>query len=136
MKTCKKGLHTYEGAFCEECQRKAQTSWRASHRDRCNAASIKSRKKHPQKFLKTNRECSWRRAGIQLDFLTFLDLLASQRFRCLICNAFLSVSASVDHDHRTGQVRGLLCFSCNNGLGSFKDSVELLQRSLEYLKGH
>jgi hypothetical protein len=40
---------------------------------------------------------------------------------------------SVDHDHKTGKIRGLLCCSCNVGLGVFKDSPELLRKAIKYL---
>jgi hypothetical protein len=40
---------------------------------------------------------------------------------------------SVDHDHETGRIRGLLCAKCNKALGIFGDSVEGLQRVIEYL---
>lgn len=40
---------------------------------------------------------------------------------------------SLDHNHVTGQVRGLLCQSCNIGLGGFGDNVENLIRAIEYL---
>lgn len=40
---------------------------------------------------------------------------------------------AVDHDHKTGKIRGLLCNACNKGLGLFYDSVELLERARRYL---
>lgn len=42
--------------------------------------------------------------------------------------------ARVDHCHTTGEIRGLLCFSCNVGLGKFKDDEELLLRAVRYLR--
>lgn len=41
---------------------------------------------------------------------------------------------SVDHNHITGKIRGLLCVNCNTALGSFKDSIDLLESSIRYLK--
>lgn len=39
----------------------------------------------------------------------------------------------VDHDHVTDQIRGILCGACNRSLGLVKDSVEILQRMINYL---
>jgi hypothetical protein len=41
---------------------------------------------------------------------------------------------AIDHDHVTGEVRGLLCETCNIGLGYLKDNPQTLQRLLDYLK--
>lgn len=52
---------------------------------------------------------------------------------CDICNDPIE-KPHVDHDHKTGLARGYLCFSCNVGLGHFKDSPELLAKAIEYLQ--
>lgn len=47
-------------------------------------------------------------------------------------------SLSVDHNHETGEIRGLLCRGCNSGLGHFQDNIERLQKAVSYLErdGH
>lgn len=42
----------------------------------------------------------------------------------------------VDHDHKTGVVRSLLCASCNIALGNFKDDIAIIQSAFEYLIEH
>ena len=39
----------------------------------------------------------------------------------------------IDHDHKTGEVRGALCHGCNIGLGGFKDNIDILNKAIEYL---
>lgn len=61
-------------------------------------------------------------------------LLAAQGEKCAVCSVpFEGVNPCVDHDHETGEVRGLLCGTCNTGLGMFRDDPELLKRAAEYL---
>lgn len=72
-----------------------------------------------------------RRYGIgQADFD---EMLAEQGGRCAICGG--PDPQHVDHDHRNGWVRGILCFNCNGGLGQFKDDPKLLAGAYTYLKG-
>lgn len=52
---------------------------------------------------------------------------------CAICGSEPDVP-HVDHDHRTGYIRGILCSRCNFGIGKFKDSVELLLSAVNYLQ--
>lgn len=42
----------------------------------------------------------------------------------------------LDHCHNTNKIRGLLCHHCNVSLGSFQDSIEILQSAIKYLKKH
>lgn len=53
---------------------------------------------------------------------------------CAICKQpEVTKLLAVDHNHETGEIRGLLCIKCNNGLGCFKDNVDLLDKAKEYL---
>ena len=56
---------------------------------------------------------------------------------CKICGA-LNIAGrrlAVDHDHKTGRIRGLLCSRCNMAIGLFKDDLDLLRRAFEYVEG-
>ena len=68
-----------------------------------------------------------------------------QRGRCAICEARGDVQElgykkygpfCIDHDHKTGKVRGLLCSHCNKGLGLFRDCQAFLVSAIEYLIKH
>lgn len=60
------------------------------------------------------------------------ELFKKQDGRCGICRSILKYPCT-DHNHSTGKVRGLLCGSCNKGLGFFKDSPEIMENAIEYL---
>ncbi len=65
------------------------------------------------------------------------EILKKQNNCCYICykhkNEF-NKRLAVDHDHKTGEVRGLLCMRCNSSLGGFEDNVDFLKRAIEYLR--
>ena len=66
------------------------------------------------------------------------EVLAAQGGGCAICGKPPrdDISLHVDHDHATGALRSLLCFSCNNLLGDAQDDADLLQRAVDYLVAH
>jgi hypothetical protein len=67
-------------------------------------------------------------------------LLEKQNGKCAICGSSngggrgLNSRLAVDHNHSTGEVRGLLCSMCNQGIGMFKDNPEILEIASSYLK--
>lgn len=61
-------------------------------------------------------------------------IITDQKDKCLICEEELK-EPHIDHCHTTGRVRGVLCSRCNTGLGKFKDSVQMLEKAKQYLRG-
>ena len=63
-------------------------------------------------------------------------MLEEQNGGCATCGRLPSrISLHVDHDHKTHDVRGLLCMQCNNGIGLLQESPELLRDAADYLEG-
>ncbi len=72
----------------------------------------------------------------------YLDMAEKQNFVCAICgkeNFAMGEKHTgllvVDHNHATGEVRGLLCHNCNRALGLMQDTPELLRKAASYLEG-
>jgi len=71
------------------------------------------------------------------------NMLVAQLGKCAICEGSEThmrdgkvKALAVDHDHKTGKIRALLCSECNIGLGKFKDDQQVLLSAVEYLKRH
>jgi len=61
----------------------------------------------------------------------------NELFSCPICKKKSIAGLTkivLDHNHKTGQVRGFICESCNTGIGRFKDDIQLLNNAIEWLK--
>lgn len=71
-------------------------------------------------------------------------MLEEQNHLCAICGNPETVKnykdvvskLSVDHCHRTGKVRGLLCQNCNKGIGNLKENEDIILKAVEYLRKH
>jgi hypothetical protein len=78
----------------------------------------------------------------KINFNEYTVLYKNQNGICLICSIPLRLlsgdstnkPANVDHCHRTGKIRGLLCNNCNRGLGHFQDREDLLLNAIGYLR--
>lgn len=97
----------------------------------------KDREIHKRSHLK-------KKYGISLEL--FEHMLDKQHGKCAVCDtnftfvsetaAFKKSACSVDHDHKTGKIRALLCNSCNAGMGYFKDDPALLRKAAAYLESY
>ena len=77
------------------------------------------------------------RYGITPD--EYVEMLEEQLHTCACCgssNPKRKAGFVIDHDHATGQIRGLLCHSCNIGIGQLGDSIDGLTKALDYLRKH
>lgn len=67
---------------------------------------------------------------------SFEQMAKDQEGLCAICKKEpQSKGLNVDHCHKTGRVRALLCTKCNGGIGFFDESIELLEAAIAYLRG-
>lgn|SRR4030065_2463145 len=91
------------------------------------------KKKHPNRILINKLR---RQYDITWDYFNLI--LNNQNHCCAICKLKLDINFAygyaIDHCHKTNKVRGILCRSCNIGLGVFKDSLLNLEAAIKYLK--
>lgn len=108
---------------CKECHRKHKSNHKKIDR-KIDPSKYKARK------LKE-------RYGISLE--DYNNLLEKQEHKCIICEKHESefgVSLAVDHCHKTGIVRGLLCFKCNTRVGHVETNPKEFSRIFQYLISH
>jgi len=117
--------------------RKSIRKYQTTNRDKKLVSDRKSHKKmrdlYPDRVKNRVLKYSY---GITLE--DYNEMLAIQNGVCAICNQSCTTGRRlcVDHDHKTGKVRGLLCNDCNSGIGKLKDSSEILKNAANYLDKH
>lgn len=113
-------------SWCRDCWRKYETNRREK-------LGVRGRKNRKLKYL----------YGMTINEYT--AMLKDQGGVCAVCGNKETVinnksaklqTLSVDHDHKTGKVRGLLCTACNKGLGLLNDDLEVIIKAYEYLLKH
>mgnify|MGYP001599052441 CR=1 len=89
------------------------------------------RERHPDVVKERHRSL---RYGLSKDDV--IAKLKSQHWQCLVCLKPIDGGRSthVDHNHKTGRVRGLLCNKCNTGIGMLSENSFILARAIAYLK--
>ena len=96
----------------------------------CGTLTRRYRLRQQSKPGYTRKEALRRKYGMTLD--AYDELYALAGGACEICRDPLPI-LHVDHNHDSGEVRGLLCPPCNKGLGHFKDNPAILTQAIEYL---
>lgn len=115
----------------------ARVHWKIKVRSREEAIQLASKKCKYTNFgednnnYKSGKGNRYGKYGITKE--AFNEMLISQNRECAICKCNIDDSSHIDHCHSSGNVRGLLCRSCNHGLGNFKDSVNNLSNAIKYL---
>ena len=118
-----KEKYTGYKSACKQCQRQRMNDYYQSPRGR-----------------KIQQERSWRENGIvDMTVERYEQMLSEQDGSCAICSMPVNKNGTrlcVDHDHKTGKTRGLLCHNCNTAIGRFEDRIDLLESAIEYLRFH
>jgi len=123
-------------------------AYRAANPDLVKAQKKASYERHREKYRESQRNYyAKNRAKIRasqkpykqrirygLTPLQYAEMFSEQKGLCQIC--LLRPIQHIDHDHRSGVVRGLLCGTCNQGLGYFHDEPGTLRAAATYLEEH
>lgn len=109
-------------------QRKYFKQYRKKHKARLTKASRDYQRKHALRI-------QLRRKGLTLE--EYERVVAKQGETCAICGGPPGgrwKKYNIDHCHKTGRMRGLLCKACNHAIGLFRDNPRLLKRAIAYLR--
>lgn len=145
MRTCSKcHLEKAEADFyglearCKACREEARKSRKDKNPEKFEEVQRRGRQawmdRNPGKnFLQARKRHLQKTFGLTLE--AYEKLVFQQGGRCAICGRTPKKhNLDVDHSHKSGKVRGLLCNSCNVGLGLFKDLPETLEKAAAYLR--
>lgn len=111
-------------SWCKFCIRQKEREEQGARSEYSKKYREKNRELLRDKFMKKRYGCS---------LSMFLQLEKSQNGRCAICKK--TKKLQLDHNHKTGKIRGLLCSNCNCALGLVSENFRILQRMGGYLRG-
>ena len=148
---CKKrkpssGFYDWSGLRCKECVRVVRNRWRKNNPNKMKAQRERWRNREGNIEKKRIRNRRWRKAqpgrhrNCRITKKQYDDMLYSQNGVCVICGEPETtyrwgriIALAIDHNHETGEIRGLLCTKCNSGLGCFRDNANILASAISYL---
>lgn len=140
---------------CIPCVTKMNKEYRDNNKEKTRKLSLdyyykKGREKRQENKDQINKTYRERKRHMRYKIKKYFNLTLdeyNQMFierdnKCDICNNPESAkhqngktrALALDHCHETGKIRGLLCTSCNRGIGLLKDNITLLENAVEYLR--
>lgn len=119
--------------LCKKCKR----AWR--HKHYSDPENLANKRAYTRKYQKEHNRVLWRchlRHKFGIDDALYDKILKAQGDVCAICREKCKTGQrlGVDHNHKTGGIRGLLCSTCNRGIGYLQESPDILLAAVEYLK--
>ena len=140
---------SYYKSYCKTCAIQRLNKWVKTNPNKVKEIkkehylkNIENYKQRAKKGYLRNPESirkSYLRRHYKLTSEEYEKLFQMQQGLCAICLSPTSPDMrkqrlSIDHCHKTGKVRGLLCGNCNSGLGLFKDNLTILRTAVKYLR--
>jgi ribosomal protein S20 len=133
-RNCSKEYKKNYWASIKDEMKEYKKKWYQENQERCKE---QCRERYQNADKKHHAHVVWKNK-LKRDFgineETYFIMLEQQNNVCKICQKSDKRRLCVDHCHKTGRIRGLLCQRCNKCIGQFEDDPELLTRAIEYLK--
>jgi hypothetical protein len=132
--------------YCKECNSNEYKKWYYKDSEKSKQVSKEWRDRNPDK-----RKAMWEKYFITdkklkmfktygLTFGEYEKMLQDQEFKCKTCLIHFSTipakQVHIDHCHKSGKVRGILCHRCNISLGTIKENIQTLKNMIIYLEEH
>lgn len=122
----------YRDSYCGPCTKTRDNAYRERDHE-----SYKQKLRDRYAENQTEYRDRMRRSMYGAPLGTFDFLLDKQNGKCAICGnengAKDGRSLALDHEHDSGVIRGLLCTPCNQGIGAFRENLDLLRAAMGYL---
>lgn len=121
-------------AKCKECWKEKGKKYHQKNREKMNARTRAYYQAHLEQSRLWSRRNNVKRYGVSEE--EYDALFKRGAGQCWICHGDPDTGKqlSIDHDHTTGVIRGLLCRTCNFGVGSFRDNPALCESGASYLR--
>lgn len=130
--------------ICTKCKnarvlsdyQKDSSRW-SGYKSQCRDCANPRQNSSYRNWYQANKDHMWWKKKFHAHGITkdrYLDMMAAQNGCCAICKGQPRKFLRVDHNHKTKEIRGLLCEGCNSGIGFFKDNPLVCKNAAEYLE--